>query len=105
MGLHNSYLLALSVIFAIALAITIVSLIAHRRQFGTAREPFFGPTGGVQFVWAMVPIAILFAVDFALIETPDQPPTAAPGKLALAVVATAATVRDASDSDEARGQR
>jgi hypothetical protein len=80
-SLHNAYLIALSALFALTFAIMILSLEKHRRAAGDAAQ-FSGPRGGVQCLWAMVPIAILGGVDLALIETP-QHPIAAP-RVALA---------------------
>lgn len=86
MSLHNSYLIALSTLFALVFAIMIHSLIMHRRKLGSSARRFFGPSGTVQWFWAMVPIAILASVDFALIEAPQYRSSAPPKKIELAAV-------------------
>jgi len=45
----------------------LVSLIRYRKPNGEPSR-FGGPTGRVQWLWALVPMAILGAVNLALIE-------------------------------------
>lgn len=75
-SLHNAYLIALSALFALVFAIMIHSLLRHRHAGAGSPARFSGPTGTVQCLWAMVPIAILLSVDVALIEAPDHRPPA-----------------------------
>ncbi|WP_301103023.1 cytochrome c oxidase subunit II transmembrane domain-containing protein [Propionivibrio sp.] len=70
MTLHNSYLILLSALFAVVFAIMIYSLVRHQKTAGESAAQFFGPSGSVQWLWAVIPIAILVGIDFALIETP-----------------------------------
>ena len=66
MGLHNSYLAAISVLFVLLFAVMLWSLMRHRKPDSAPR--FGGPTGRVQWLWALVPMAILGLVDLALID-------------------------------------
>ncbi|MBS1226984.1 MAG: cytochrome c oxidase, subunit [Proteobacteria bacterium] len=91
MSLHHSYLIVLGALFVAVFAIMIHSLAAHRRATGETATRFLGPTGTVQWLWAMVPIAILIGVDCALIDAPDRPPTARP---AIARAAAPAAVAE-----------
>jgi heme/copper-type cytochrome/quinol oxidase subunit 2 len=81
-SLHNSYLAVLSALFALVFAIMIHSLARHRRACRNAS--FSGPGGSVQYLWAMVPVAILAGIDFALIEAPAELRAQAPAKIELA---------------------
>ena len=83
MGIHNSYLLAVSMLFALVFAIMLYSLIRHSKP-GDAPCRFRGPTGRVQWLWALVPMAILGVVNVALIDRTDD--HRAPGKIELAAV-------------------
>lgn len=85
MTLHNSYLILLSTLFAVVFAIMIYSLVRHRRAAGESVAQFFGPNGSVQWLWAVIPIAILVGIDFALIETPAERNSMAPKKIELAI--------------------
>ena len=111
MSLHNSYLIALSTLFAVVFAIMIYSLARHRRSAGEPMARFFGPSGSVQWLWAMIPIAILAGIDFALIETPEDRSSMAPKKIELAVVQNLpstfapSTVEAAADSSEQPGEQ
>ena len=67
MEIHNHYVIAISAIFVLVFAIMLVSLIRYRKPGGEASR-FGGPTGRVQWLWALVPMAILGAVNLALIE-------------------------------------
>jgi len=72
-SLHHSYLIALGALFVVVFAIMIRSLAAHRRAADETATRFLGPTGKVQWLWAMLPIAILVGIDVALIAAPDRP--------------------------------
>lgn len=66
MELHNSYLAAISVLFALLFAIMLWSLMRHGKPGCTPR--FGGPTGRVQWLWALVPMLMLALIDLALID-------------------------------------
>lgn len=59
MNLHAYYMIAIGVLFVLVFAIMIHSLIAHRRTSAQGPHRFFGPTGTVQWLWTLVPFAIL----------------------------------------------
>ena len=99
MSLHHSYLIALSALFIVAFAIMIFSLARHRRAGSAAAARFSGPTGTGQWLWAMVPIAILLSVDLALIDAAgERRPLAAPTITLAAAPPPAAGPADAERS-------
>ena len=83
MGIHNSYLIAVSALFALVFAIMLYSLIRHRKP-GDAPRRFRGPTGRVQWLWALVPMVILGVVNVALIDRTDDQRHVAGEKIELA---------------------
>jgi len=89
MAMHNHYVIVISGVFALIFVIMLHSLIRHR-QSGEEPSRFGGPTGRVQWLWALVPMAILGAVNLALIERHDDRSavqrTVADGKIELAAV-------------------
>jgi heme/copper-type cytochrome/quinol oxidase subunit 2 len=52
-------MIAIGVLFVLVFAIMLHSLIAHRRASEHGAHRFFGPTGTVQWLWTLVPFAIL----------------------------------------------
>ena len=86
--MHHSYMIAISALFIVVFVIIIYSMIKHRRSSGSTGGRFFGPTGGVQWLWALVPLVILAFVNFALIGVPDEHASAVPKKIELATVQT-----------------
>lgn len=83
MSLHNGYLIALGALFALAFSLMIGAQIRQRRASGERR--FSGPGGAVQYLWAMVPVAILGIVGGALVETPKARPPIKSSRIELAV--------------------
>jgi len=72
-NLHNRYMMVLCVLFAAVFAIMIISLIRHRRSCLRSSEKFCGTRGAVQWFWALLPLAILTGINFALIlPAPEQ---------------------------------
>lgn len=80
--MHHSYMIIISALFAVVFVIILLSMIKHRRASGAGK--FFGPTGGIQWFWALVPLLILGFVNLALIDVPDDRATATPKKIELA---------------------
>ena len=79
MTLHHAYLTAMTALFIVVFALIIHSLITHRTASGSpSAQKFGGPTGRGQWLWALVPLAILGAVDFVLIEGPASSLSATP---------------------------
>jgi cytochrome c oxidase subunit 2 len=54
----------------VVFAIMIYSMIKHRKSVGHQPAKFTGPTGKVQWFWALVPFAILLFIDFVLMGIP-----------------------------------
>ena len=89
--MHHSYMIIISALFAAVFVIILMSMIKHRRSRGTGK--FFGPTGGIQWFWALVPLLILGFIDMALISVPDDQASAAPKKIELATAPTPTQAR------------
>ena len=86
MRMHHSYMIVISVVFVAVFAIIIYSMLKHRWASGSGK--FFGPTGGIQWFWALVPLLILGFIDMALISVPDDQASVAPKKIELATAPT-----------------
>lgn len=65
---HGYFLAILTVLFVVVFAITIASMARQRKSSGDRQSRFAGPTGTVQWLWAMVPFAILLFVDYVLVR-------------------------------------
>jgi heme/copper-type cytochrome/quinol oxidase subunit 2 len=74
-----------SALFAVVFVIMFLSLIKHRKTCGHLAAKFSGPTGTVQWLWALVPFVILACIDVALINLPDDRTSSALKKIELAV--------------------
>jgi len=74
-----------STLFAVVFVIMILSLVKHRKTCGQLAAKFSGPTGTVQWLWALVPFAILACIDAALINLPDDHTSSSPKKIELAI--------------------
>jgi cytochrome c oxidase subunit 2 len=48
----------------------IYSMLKHRKSVGHQPATFTGPTGTVQWLWALVPFAILLFIDYVLMGIP-----------------------------------
>lgn len=68
--IHNEFMLVITVLFVVVFAIMIYSMIMHRKSSGQAPAKFTGPTGSIQWFWALVPFAILLYIDFVLMGIP-----------------------------------
>ena len=67
---HNEFMLIITILFVAVFAIMIYSMIKHRKSVGHRPAKFTGPTGGLQWLWALVPFAILLFIDFVLMGIP-----------------------------------
>ncbi len=67
---HNEFMLIITILFVVVFAIMIYSMIKHRKSVGHQPAKFTGPTGGLQWFWALVPFAILLFIDFILMGIP-----------------------------------
>lgn len=82
---HNAYLIVLTGLFVAVFAIMILSLARHGRTSATpSARKFGGPAGRGQWLWALVPIAIVAGVDFALIDLPSLRSASAAKPIAVA---------------------
>ena len=63
--LHNDFMLVITMLFIVVFGIMIYTMVKHRRSAGYQPTKFTGPTGTVQWLWAMVPFAILLFIDYA----------------------------------------
>ena len=68
--IHNEFMLIITILFVVVFAIMIYSMIRHRKSIGHQPAKFTGPTGGLQWFWALVPFAILLFIDFILMGIP-----------------------------------
>ncbi len=68
--IHNEFMLIITILFVVVFAIMIYSMIRHRKSAGHTPSKFTGPTGALQWFWALVPFAILLFIDFVLMGIP-----------------------------------
>jgi cytochrome c oxidase subunit 2 len=68
--IHNEFMLIITILFVVVFAIMIYSMIRHRKSIGHQPAQFTGPTGRLQWFWALVPFAILLFIDFILMGIP-----------------------------------
>ena len=53
--IHNEFMIIIGILFAVVFAIMIYSMVKHRKSVGHPPAKFTGPTGAIQWVWALVP--------------------------------------------------
>jgi cytochrome c oxidase subunit 2 len=70
LNIHNEFMIVITTLFVVVFAIMIYSMIRHRKSNGHAPAQFSGPTGTIQWFWALVPFAILLFIDFVLMGIP-----------------------------------
>lgn len=68
--IHNEFMLIITILFTVVFAIMIYSMIRHRKSVGHQPAKFVGPTGALQWFWALIPFAILLFIDFVLMGIP-----------------------------------
>lgn len=126
--IHNEFMLIITGLFVVVFAIMIYSMIKHRKRSGHAPAKFTGPTGTVQWIWALVPFAILLFIDFVIMGIPafhaviDMEDTKTKSDMVLKVtgmqwkwqyeypesgikfISTLATPRDQINNKEAKGE-
>lgn len=68
--IHNEFMIIIGILFAVVFAIMIYSMAKHRKSVGHQPAKFSGPTGTVQWIWALIPFAILLFIDFVLMGIP-----------------------------------
>ncbi|MBU1645401.1 MAG: cytochrome c oxidase subunit II [Gammaproteobacteria bacterium] len=70
LNIHNEFMLIITILFVVVFAIMIYSMVKHRKSVGHQPAKFTGPTGRIQWFWAIVPFAILLFIDFVLMGIP-----------------------------------
>ena len=70
LAIHNQFMVIITVLFVIVFAIMLYSMIRHRKSVGHVPATFRGPRGMVQWIWVLVPFAILLFIDFVLMGVP-----------------------------------
>ena len=68
--IHNEFMLIITLLFVVVFAIMIYLMIRHRKSIGHEPSKFSGPTGKMQWFWALIPFAILLFIDFILMGIP-----------------------------------
>jgi cytochrome c oxidase subunit II len=68
--IHNEFMLIITALFVAVFAIMIYSMAKHRKSLGHQPAKFSGPTGRLQWFWALVPFGILLFIDFVLMGIP-----------------------------------
>jgi len=68
--IHNEFMLIITILFVVVFAIMIYSMIRHRKSLGHPPASFVGPSGALQWFWALIPFAILLFIDFILMGIP-----------------------------------
>jgi cytochrome c oxidase subunit 2 len=68
--IHNEFMIIITTLFVVVFAIMIYSMVKHRKSLGHEPAKFTGPTGTVQWLWALVPFAILIFIDYILVGIP-----------------------------------
>jgi cytochrome c oxidase subunit 2 len=68
--IHNHFMIVITVLFVVVFGIMIYSMFKHRKSTGHQPATFTGPTGTIQWVWALVPFAILLFIDYVLMGIP-----------------------------------
>jgi len=68
--IHNHFMIVITVLFLAVFGIMIYSMIKHRKSVGHRPAKFTGPTGTVQWLWTLVPFAILLFIDYILMGIP-----------------------------------
>ena len=68
--IHNEFMLIITILFVVVFAIMIYSMIRHRKSVGHQPANFTGPNSKLQWLWALIPFAILLFIDFILMGIP-----------------------------------
>ncbi len=68
--IHNEFMLIITILFVVVFAIMIYSMIKHRKSVGHQPANFTGPRSALQWLWVLIPFAILLFIDFVLMGIP-----------------------------------
>lgn len=69
--MHFDFMIAISVLFVAVFAVMLRTMVQHHRALAETDQTnkrFGGPQGRSQWIWAVVPLLILGAVNFELIR-------------------------------------
>lgn len=66
LAIHNQFMVIITVLCVVVFAIMLYSMIRHRQNSAHASATLSGPRGLVQWIWILVPFAIILFIDFAL---------------------------------------
>ena len=67
---HNLFMVIISVIFVVVLAIMLYSMWKHRKREGHQASDFVKPNSRKQWAWVMVPFAALLFIDYVVFGIP-----------------------------------
>lgn len=103
--MHDSFMIVLSTLFVVVFAIMMHSMFKHRRNCDHSTAKLTGANGTVQWLWALVPFAILAFVDIALINAPIDRSAYAAKKVNLTIAQnlTSTVPAQANDARRMRG--
>lgn len=68
--IHNEFMIVITILFSVVFSIMIYSMIKHRKSADHQPAKFTGPAGAIQWLWTLVPFAILLFIDFVLMGIP-----------------------------------
>ena len=68
--IHNHFMIVITVLFLVVFGIMVYSMLKHRKSVGHQPARFTGPTGTVQWLWALLAFAILLFIDYVLMGIP-----------------------------------
>jgi cytochrome c oxidase subunit 2 len=68
--IHNEFMLIITLLFVVVFAIMIYSMVRHRKSLDHPPAGFSGPRGALQWIWVLIPFAILLFIDFILMGIP-----------------------------------
>lgn len=67
---HNLFMLIISIMFLVVLGIMLYSFWKHRKSRGQQAADFTAPRNKKQWIWVMVPFAILLFIDYVVFGIP-----------------------------------
>lgn len=67
---HNKFMIIISIIFVVVLAIMVYSIFKHRKSKGFKAVADKAPSTAIEVFWTLVPFAILLLIDFVIMGIP-----------------------------------
>lgn len=68
--IHNLFMWIISTMFVIVFAIMVYSMVKHRKSVGHRPADFVAPKSKAQWLWTLVPFAILLFIDYVIFGVP-----------------------------------